>query len=224
MDPNYILIIEIGSLVLALGYVHTGDLWDTFKDEYWLDVNSLKIDPDVVNLINRSIKEMRRVLNVYVEHVNDEAEIIEPMNPLLALIGLGPSQDERDLIGQSLEEAVVKEGLDGNAKEEVDEQDHGGGSKKDKEKENISDYGTNLREFHETNNNPDLYADIGSLDAEREKTNINVDWFWAFSNTSGGDKDGGVQSKYEDGDELRSLVDRFDGDEALRKKKYLEFN
>lgn len=195
MDPDYILIIEIGSLVLALGYVHTGDLWDTFKDEYWLDVSSLKIDPDVVNLINRYIKEMRRVLNVYVEHVNDETEIIEPMNPLLALIGLGPSQDERDLVGQSLEEVVVKEGIDGNvfqdrdlgrnsieddigrepkeniggiggelekdiggntvdrtqgdvlgcqtnfpgegcgdeqAKEEVDEQDHGGGSKKDK--------------------------------------------------------------------------------------------
>lgn len=120
MDPDYILIIEIGSPVLALGYIHTGDLWYTFEDKYWLDVSSLKIDPNVVNLINRSIKEIRRVLNIYVEHVNVEAEISEPTNPLLALIGLGPSQDEGDLVGQSLEEAMVKEGLDGNVFQDRD--------------------------------------------------------------------------------------------------------
>lgn len=33
MDPNYISSIEIGSAVLALGYLHTSDLWYTFDNE-----------------------------------------------------------------------------------------------------------------------------------------------------------------------------------------------
>lgn len=62
MDPDYISSIEISSAVLALGYLHTGDLWCTFDDKDWFAIRRLKSDKDVVHLINRSFKEKRSVL------------------------------------------------------------------------------------------------------------------------------------------------------------------
>lgn len=107
MDLNFISTNKIGNAVLAFGYLHISYLWYTFDDEDWLAFRRLKSDKDVIDLINRSFKEKRSVLNVYVEHVDEEAETIETADPPLALTSLGPSQDVRTQEEQSFAEADV---------------------------------------------------------------------------------------------------------------------
>lgn len=97
MDPDYISLIEIDSAILAFSYLHTGDLWYTFADEDWLTIRTLKSHNDIIDLINKSLTEKMRVLNVFVEHVVKEAEIIESADPPLPLTGSGPSQDETSI-------------------------------------------------------------------------------------------------------------------------------
>ncbi|KAB1222780.1 hypothetical protein CJ030_MR2G022271 [Morella rubra] len=77
MDLDYISSIEIGNAVLALGYLHMGDLWNTCDNKDWLAIGNLNGDNDVINLINKLLKEKMKVLKVYVEHAIEEAEIIE---------------------------------------------------------------------------------------------------------------------------------------------------
>lgn len=77
IDPDYISVGEIGSTVKTLGYLQTGDLWYTFDDEKWLVVKTFKSDKNVTNMINRSRNENKRVLNIFVEHAIEEAELVE---------------------------------------------------------------------------------------------------------------------------------------------------
>lgn len=91
MDPNYISLIEIDSAILAIGYLHTGDLWYTFADKDWLAIRTLKSHNDIIDLNNKSLKEKIRVLNVFVEHAVKEAKIIESVDPSLPLTGSRPS-------------------------------------------------------------------------------------------------------------------------------------
>lgn len=107
MDLNFISANEIDNAVLAFGYLHISYLWYTFDDEDQLALRRLKSDKNVIDLINKSFKEKRSVLNVYVEHVDEEAETIKTTNPPLALTSLGPSQDVRTQEEPSFAEADV---------------------------------------------------------------------------------------------------------------------
>ncbi|KAB1225980.1 hypothetical protein CJ030_MR1G018399 [Morella rubra] len=88
MDPDFISLEEIRSTVNGLGYVESGDLWYTFDDEEWVAVKTFKSDRDVINMINRSRAEKRKVLNIFVEHVIDEAELLQLDSPLAELEGI----------------------------------------------------------------------------------------------------------------------------------------
>ena len=85
MDPDFISLEEIRSAVNGLGYAESGDLWYTFDDEEWVAVKTFKSDRDVINMINRSRAEKRKVLNIFVEHVIDEAELLQLDSPLAEL-------------------------------------------------------------------------------------------------------------------------------------------
>lgn len=91
MDPDYILVSEIGYAVKELGYMQPGDLWYTFENENWLVVRTFKIDKDAISMINRSQVEKRSVLNIYMDHTVDEVELVDDVEPPLTLDDVGPS-------------------------------------------------------------------------------------------------------------------------------------
>lgn len=88
-------------------------------------------------MINRSRSENMRVLNIFVEHVIEEAELV------------------KEKVGEQIGYISGLEELKGDGIDDVNN-DEG-------EKENNSDYGTNINDFREARDNkPNMYDDVVS--------------------------------------------------------------
>ncbi|KAB1226057.1 hypothetical protein CJ030_MR1G029328 [Morella rubra] len=186
---------ELAMRLKDLAIFRQGKLWYTFDDEDWVAVRIFRSDSDVIEMINKSRVKKRKVLNIYVEHEIDEADLVgedisEEVGHGVGVEGLGEGVGGEGFGGEGVGGEGLGETLGEDLKDGVSE-DH---NDVEGEREEGSDYGTDLSDFPEFHDDePDAYEEVRNEEDASGDTARNVDWLGAFTSTAGGGKDEGVE-------------------------------